>query len=266
MEKLLRPRVDETTRTSTKAQEISRDSSNPPPVRVELDFLPAGGRTRNSLSVESVDIDLAADPCGDLLQAFADLFSAGIFIVDAKLDLKLANRSGREMLDAGEHFFLSDGSLSTPASVEKSRLSKAVATVCGGPLDRQALLFHGGGGKRALQMVVNRLGACDSEEAWAVLVAEHLHPPSPDLLPARLMFDLTQRETQTLEDLASGLTAEESARRRKVALSTVRTHLSSLLAKTGVENQVQLMQSLRSLPSLRQGASTGAVAASAVHG
>jgi len=66
---------------------------------------------------------------------------------------------------------------------------------------------------------------------------------------ARAM-NLTDRETQVLQGLWAGLSPEEIARDRGVALSTVRSQLSTLRAKIGAKDLKGVMHRVGMLPPL----------------
>lgn len=58
--------------------------------------------------------------------------------------------------------------------------------------------------------------------------------------PAQPVTPLTEREEQVLLAVARGLTNHEVAAELYISLSTVKTHLGSLMAKLGVRNRVEL--------------------------
>ena len=62
------------------------------------------------------------------------------------------------------------------------------------------------------------------------------------------LFGLTQAESSLAADLLSGLDLREIAERRGRSVNTVRTHLASLMAKTDVNRQSELVRLLASLP------------------
>lgn len=63
-------------------------------------------------------------------------------------------------------------------------------------------------------------------------------------------FDLTPAEARVAVQIASGATVKEIALRSGAALPTVRTQLNSIMAKTGVDRQVDLVRVLLTLPVL----------------
>jgi DNA-binding CsgD family transcriptional regulator len=66
-------------------------------------------------------------------------------------------------------------------------------------------------------------------------------------------FDLTPAEIRTLERLLGGSSPAEIAGDLRVALPTVRTHLSNIFAKTGTARQLDLvlLAAQFTTPSLR---------------
>jgi DNA-binding NarL/FixJ family response regulator len=62
----------------------------------------------------------------------------------------------------------------------------------------------------------------------------------PTAPPAPLVDPLTDRETQVLATVARGRTNVEIADELHISLSTVKTHIASLMAKIGARNRVEI--------------------------
>jgi DNA-binding CsgD family transcriptional regulator len=66
--------------------------------------------------------------------------------------------------------------------------------------------------------------------------------PSPELLQA--LFDLTPAEARTASQITEGKSIEQISCSGGVAQTTIRTHLKSVFAKTGVQRQAELVSLL----------------------
>ena len=64
--------------------------------------------------------------------------------------------------------------------------------------------------------------------------------PAPRAAPAQPVDPLTAREEEVLLTVARGLTNVEIAAELHISLSTVKTHLASLMAKLGARNRVEM--------------------------
>jgi len=63
-----------------------------------------------------------------------------------------------------------------------------------------------------------------------------VHTPDPG---ARLPATLTERETEVLHQMASGLSNAEIGKRLYLSQATVKTHVTAILAKLGVRDRLQ---------------------------
>lgn len=71
------------------------------------------------------------------------------------------------------------------------------------------------------------------------LIGEFAAVPQPDQAAAEAIARLTDREREVLRLLAAGLANAEISERLFVGVGTVKTHVSSLLAKLGVRDRTQ---------------------------
>jgi DNA-binding NarL/FixJ family response regulator len=77
--------------------------------------------------------------------------------------------------------------------------------------------------------------------ATARLLAEFIQPSTAAANPSTLLDTLTKREYDVLLHVAQGLSNEEIAEALYVSIPTVKTHMSNLLMKLGIENRVQVV-------------------------
>jgi DNA-binding NarL/FixJ family response regulator len=81
-----------------------------------------------------------------------------------------------------------------------------------------------------------------------VQITDPLARATPDPAILADAFDLTPSEALLAADLLCGLSVGEAAVKRKRSVATVRTHVASLLAKTGTARQGDLVRLLSRLP------------------
>jgi DNA-binding NarL/FixJ family response regulator len=90
---------------------------------------------------------------------------------------------------------------------------------------------------------VRRAAAGDSPFSPAVLrrlVASAVHSRSAPAFSTRPDFGLTPRETEVLALVGEGMSNGEIAERLHLGVTTVKTHIASLMTKTGTPNRVRL--------------------------
>jgi len=104
--------------------------------------------------------------------------------------------------------------------------------------------------REGTSVLVAPLEADDADEALAVLISA---APAPPLAHERLRqaYELTPAEARLLGALVAGERLTEYAARIGVGLTTARTHLRSLFAKTGEGRQADLIRRALTDPALR---------------
>jgi DNA-binding CsgD family transcriptional regulator len=65
------------------------------------------------------------------------------------------------------------------------------------------------------------------------------------------LFRLSPAQAQIALALYSGRSLEDIARDREIKISTLRTHLTEIFARSGTETQLELVRLLAMLPPLR---------------
>jgi DNA-binding NarL/FixJ family response regulator len=66
-------------------------------------------------------------------------------------------------------------------------------------------------------------------------------PPSAAGLPLQLRHELSEREVEIIELVATGLTNQEIAEQLTISKRTVDNHVSNIFTKTGAKNRVALL-------------------------
>ncbi len=183
-----------------------------------------------------------------------DRLAIPLLVMNAQLRVVSANSLGRDCVDR-EH-------APAIASSADSPLRKAVAHACGDDgrparVTTFASLAQTDGRPGlwvALPMPVRAQTAFDIEQPCALIAGIGLQAqalPAEDLL--RTLFGLTRAEIALTEKLANGQTLTEAAEVASISRETARTHLKSILRKTGTRRQSELTALLAGLTVVRPG-------------
>lgn len=178
------------------------------------------------------------------LMGALDSIAVGVIAVDRSLRPLHFNRYAGEILEDGGSLALDDGMLTCPQPADTSRLKTAV-TRCIGAQAGSATLFRLYDPRRAesLEVAVKRSGNGVAELATIFIRNSGPQSEMPDMLLADL-YGFTRAERQIAALLTQEGSVTLAAKVRGVSASTARTHLRSLLRKTGARRQVDLVQRL----------------------
>ncbi len=176
--------------------------------------------------------------------------SVGIVIVDRRGFVGFANAKGTELLDR-RAVFRSTAPLALHDAGSQDALRSALAaasvrTTC-------ALKMRDRAAQPAISAVVVPLGSTSrpihASEASILLAMNELFAAGaiPNVWLSQL-FGLTPTESSVTNWIVTGRPIEEYARDRGVSLATVRSQIKTVLAKTGMSRQVQLVAALARLP------------------
>jgi DNA-binding CsgD family transcriptional regulator len=187
------------------------------------------------------------DAGADLLGLLVDELAHGVMIVNTQGWILHANRAAIGALQRGVGLATSHGGLKLKSVSDQSRLMLALTNAASGK--RSLVRLEDAGGSTNLAVVpLNRqtAGPCDRialllsrEEACPSLFASFAHS-----------HRLTRTEEQVLQLLCRCLSAPEIAVQMKVAVSTIRSHVRSLCAKTATHGVRQLINLVAALPQL----------------
>ena len=190
--------------------------------------------------------DVSLDPMFSFLVAALDSIAVGVIAVDRNLRLVHCNTYAKEILHHGSCLAIAGGLLTCPQASDTAHLRLAITRCLGNdtPAPTVFRLYD----HRVAEFIEIAILRCGHSTDMQQFAAIYVRSPDPqnavsDTLLADL-YGLTRAERQ----IASLLTQEGSvtlaAKVRGVSPSTARTHLRSLLRKTGARRQVDLVQRL----------------------
>jgi len=180
-----------------------------------------------------------------LALAIADELDYPILVVDEALALRLVNRVARLRLQRGAPLVVEDGLLQVNAAAGAAKLRDAIVAAAQRGLRRLVVLNAGAADETAVSV----LPCTPASERQAMLIVARgaccqeltVHGYARDR-------GLTPMETGVLRALCAGDTPQGIARERGVRLSTVRTQIHALRAKTGSADIRALVRKVATLP------------------
>jgi DNA-binding CsgD family transcriptional regulator len=181
-----------------------------------------------------------------------DGICAGLFLVDAGGQIVHANASGQAMLAQGVLVRGSSGKLTTHDTSAAQGLneifSSAATDRAGSGPQVGAVPLTGRGGEHYVAHVLSlsagarRLAGADDRAVAALFVQKASRDlPSPQNAIAKL-YRLTPTELRVLAGIVQVGGVPEVALARGISVSTVKTHLRRLFAKTGTDRQADLVK------------------------
>lgn len=195
----------------------------------------------NSVFEVSGSIEIAT------LEGAFDLLQAGVILVDHDCKIIHANRAARAMLQKGSPIRSVQGQLKTSLLRTTAALKKAVALVAEPAIGRMRIgipVWQSDGDPAYIHVLPLMTGDIHSRPALcasaAVFVTVWDGAAGPPVEAVAAVFDLTAGEIRVAERLLTGRTPAEIAEDLALAMSTVRSHLASIFAKTGTSRQSDL--------------------------
>lgn len=199
----------------------------------------------------------ASERSSDLASAL-DLLDAAVILTDSRLRVAHANRAAEELAKARTGLSLDKGSLAIKDSQCSRRIaraaSEALAAASGDATITQAehiAITCGESGmlyRVSLHPLSRRpAGTGTRVKAELAVVIRSGAPKAQENSATRLqrLFGLTSAEAILANAVASGRSLNAHAQERGIAISTVRTQLRSLFAKTETHRQGELVARLR---------------------
>jgi DNA-binding CsgD family transcriptional regulator len=178
-----------------------------------------------------------------------DELDHGVMLFAASGELHYANLWAREVLNRGASFVLSEGKISATPGFRLLWESGVSAASSG----ERRMLFHGRG-ESAMSVALMPLDSYWRETPKGLVLAifgKRQMCESLTLIAYGRANRLTAAEQAVLERLCHGDAPALLAERLSVAESTVRSHIKSILAKTGTPSIRELLIVLTKLPPMQ---------------
>lgn len=189
-------------------------------------------------------------PAPDWLRALLDDVGYGIMILDTQLRVVFCNDSAKGVLrDAGLSTLMevSGGSRYYESACREFRSSAALAS------QGQRKLILVGDQNQQFAFAFSPLRIGDSATQGAVLVTTEKRRvcEALSLWAYGRVQGLTATEIRVLEELATGHEPKSVAGRLNVSVTTIRTHIKSMLEKTDCSSMRDLLLRISRLPPIR---------------
>jgi len=194
------------------------------------------------------DMALRGQAQGALTSAALDVLPRGVVIVDGNLGIHYANHAAQTLLRQSKDVLVRGNRLSCSAAGLASALAQRVKAACdvSPKVDPVPLYVVDEDGRPAMEMHVVPLKphlAADVARAQPMAMVLLRCPFYRSEWPrsARRPYGLTQAEMAVLAAMVEGLAPSEYAERSGVRMSTVRSQIKAILAKTGCRRVAEVV-------------------------
>jgi DNA-binding CsgD family transcriptional regulator len=185
-----------------------------------------------------------------------DRLSAAVMLVDEEARLVYANRAAECLLATGRCLMARGSRLRATGTEPDARLRAAITGATRPRPTGAALAFPRGNGMPALSAIV-----LPSEPGRSIFAAHRplafvlIHDPAASTVVSeeavRARFDATPAEARLAIALCAGDSLSAFAASAGVSVTTAKTHLNGLFAKSGINRQADLVRLILSDPALR---------------
>src|ERR687895_840398 len=178
-----------------------------------------------------------ASTVAEALETLGAFEEAGKALDLAVVDLNLPDGSGSEFISELQASSTRALALVLSAHSDRFRLARAIEAGAAGILHKSSRIEDIVDAVRRLLSGEQLIPPQEVIEAVRLVSGERLRDQEVQLLISKL----TPRERELLEALAEGLSDKEIAERLYVGVGTVRTHMTHLLSKLGVDSRLQAL-------------------------
>jgi DNA-binding CsgD family transcriptional regulator/PAS domain-containing protein len=183
-----------------------------------------------------------------------DELAAGILVTDGDGLVIELNRAAERIVRRGDGLMIRNGRLDASGVPDGDKLAKLIA----GAVDEKAgaaaghMLVRRRDRRPAYVLTVAPLGAklTDQERPLVLIVVAGPDAPSPSERELADLFGLSPAQSRLAAALMTGKTLRDVASASGVRITTLRTQLSSILRKVGVNRQIDLVRVLSRIPGI----------------
>jgi DNA-binding CsgD family transcriptional regulator len=177
--------------------------------------------------------------------------SVGVVLTDGDGQVLETNDLATEILNAKDGLHIRDGRLTALRNFEATKLAAALSSRDPAASADGHLLIGRRGGERPYAVTIAPLNGEEGTHHSKVNMVLIVNPDwqTPSQRSVAEFFGLSPAETRLAASLMKGRKLSEIARDSKVEITTLRTQLSSILRKVGVERQVDLVRVLSGIGS-----------------
>jgi DNA-binding CsgD family transcriptional regulator len=172
----------------------------------------------------------------------------GMLLVSARGDLRHANQPARQELARGVSLQLSNGLVQAAQAGERAALSAALTEAQRGK--RRLLSLGHNGDALSIALVPLDTDGSDAEPLVLLLLGKRQSCETLTVDFFARTQGLTSAEAKVLQALCEGLRPKEAARQFGVAVSTIRTQISSIRTKTQTASIRDLVSRVATLPPI----------------
>jgi len=186
------------------------------------------------------------DRCAGLLLRLLDEIDYGLMLIEADGGVRIANRPARAECGAGCALRIEGGQLRANAATDQAALLHALSLALQG---RRSML-NLGGTSQPVHLAIVPLGTDDEEGHVLVVFGKRQVCEALSVEFFARTHRLTGAESNVLRALCGGLGPSVIARRFGVAVSTIRTQVTSIRQKTESGSIRDLVKRVSSLPPI----------------
>jgi DNA-binding CsgD family transcriptional regulator len=203
-------------------------------------------------------VELFSKPDRCVAHAILDQLSAGVAVLDRKLNVQFANQAFRAMANDGA-LALRGRTLSSPLPSYARKFDRMARSAVLGAPDGTMAIPHPNDG-RLITILVTSVhsrafdGFANLHAGDSAAVIFMFDPAPQSALPPEWIMDayqLTTAEAQVALNASLGRSVSDIGIRLNISPNTVKSHLRRIFAKTGVHGRAELVGLIAALRSVR---------------